>query len=95
MAKKRKNIFKTKTLEPKWDDVDKLTGDQYSRRLHACSRALQDGFYKQDVYKKWILEYCKSAEKWKEHFKTIAKNPDREFRPTLAGLCRLSICRMS
>ena len=81
MAKKRKNIFKTKTIEPKWDDVDKLTGDQYSRRLHAAQEHYRMDF-KQDAYKKWILEYCKSAEKWKEHFKTIAKNPDREFRST-------------
>ena len=90
MAKKRKNVFKTKTIEPKWDDVDKLSGDQYSRRLHAAQEHYRMDF-KQDVYKKWILEYCKTSEKWKEHLKTIAKNPDREFRSTLAGLCRLSL----
>lgn len=90
MAKKRKNVFKTKTIEPKWDDVDKLSGDQYSRRLHAAQEHYRMDF-KQDVYKKWIVEYCKTSEKWKEHLKTIAKNPDREFRSTLAGLCRLSL----
>ena len=50
MAKKRKNVFKTKTIEPKWDDVDKLSGDQYSRRLHAAQEHYRMDF-KQDVYK--------------------------------------------
>ena len=37
MAKKRKgNIFKTKATEPKWDDAKDLTGEQYSRRMHAA-----------------------------------------------------------
>ncbi len=89
MAKKRKNIFKTKTLEPKWDDVDQLTGDQYGRRMHHAQEHYRMD-YKQDVYKKWVLEYCKTSTQWKDHLKTITKNPDREFRPTLAGLCRLA-----
>ena len=90
MAKKRKgNPFKTKTIEPKWEPGEKLTGEQYGRRMHAAQEHYRLDF-KTDAYKKWILEYCKRSDKWKEHVKTISKCPDREFRSSLGGLCRLA-----
>ncbi len=90
MAKKRKgNIFKTEATEPKWDDSKDLTGEQYSRRMHAAQEHYRMDF-KSDAYKRWILEYCKTSEKWKDHVKTISKNRDGEFRSTLGGLCRLA-----
>jgi hypothetical protein len=90
MAKKRKgNIFKTKATEPKWDDAKDLTGEQYSRRMHAAQEHYRMDF-KTDAYKKWIIEYCKRSDKWKDNVKTISKCPDREFRSSLAGMCRLA-----
>tara|TARA_B100001287_G_scaffold271098_1_gene270867 strand:- start:1284 stop:2558 length:1275 start_codon:yes stop_codon:yes gene_type:complete len=90
MAKKRQpKFFKTKTVEPKWEPGEELTGEQYSRRMHAAQEHYRLDF-KTDAYKKWIIEYCKRSDKWKDHVKTISKCPDREFRSSLGGLCRLS-----
>ena len=59
MAKKRKgNIFKTKTIEPKWQPGEELTGEQYSRRMHSAQEHYRMDF-KTDAYKKWIIEYVK------------------------------------
>ena len=90
MAKRKQPKFhKTKAIEPKWEPGEKLTGEQYSRRMHAAQEHYRMDF-KTDAYKKWILEYVKKSDKWKDHLKTISKCPDREFRSSLGGLCRLA-----
>ena len=35
--KKQPKFFKTKAVEPKWEPGEKLTGEQYSRRMHAAT----------------------------------------------------------
>lgn len=90
MAKRKQPKFlKTKSVEPKWEPGEQLTGEQFSKRYHAATEHYRMDF-KADAYKKWILEYVKKSDKWKEHLKTISKCPDREFRSSLGGLCRLS-----
>ena len=90
MAKRKQPKFlKTKSVEPKWEPGEQLTGEQYGRRMHAATEHYRMDF-KSDAYKKWIIEYIKKSEKWKPQLKTISKCPDRDFRSSLGGLCRLS-----
>ena len=90
MAKRKQpKFFKAKSVEPKWEPGEQLTGEQYGRRMHAATEHYRMDF-KSDAYKKWIIEYIKKSEKWKPQLKTISKCPDRDFRSSLGGLCRLS-----
>ena len=46
--------------------------------------------FKTDAYKKWILEYVKKSEKWKEQLKDYFQMSQTENLDPIRGLCRLA-----
>lgn len=88
----KRKIFKTKAVEPKYENLDKLTGQEYARfKDHALQYYRID--CNQTDYKQWTIEYMESIAygDWKDKLPIIKKNPDREFNSTLGGICRMRL----
>lgn len=71
------------SLSAEWD------GEQFSRAKDAAFQYFRMEKKSAD-YKKYVLEYVKTNDKWKEHFKTIDKAPDHRFNSTLGTMCNLT-----
>ena len=89
--RRKKKIIRrssTKSTEPKWDDALELTGEQYSRRKGSALDCYRLD-YKNADYKRWVLEWAKADETWKDKAKTLSKVPESRFHATVGGCCRL------
>lgn len=92
MAVKKKVATKrrvsNKSAEPKWDDYEKLSGAEYGRRKQYALEFYRFE-YKSSDFKKFVMEYVSNNDDWKEHKKTLSKNPDSAFNGTLGSVCRM------
>jgi len=89
VAQKRK-VYKTKTLEPKYEDLDKFSGQQYSRFKDTALTYYRLECKNTD-YKQWTIDYLENFN-YSEHkdiIDIVRKNPEREFNCTLGGICRM------
>lgn len=89
-SKKKKPIVRRqKSLggEPKWDDWEKMTPQEYSRHIHTCS-----DYYRLEKkpadFKKYVIEYCKKTDTWTDYVTKFEKIPDNRFNCTIGGLCK-------
>ena len=92
MAKKKvaTRRVSNKSAEPKWDDMDTITPEEFGRRKHQAFEFYRLE-YKSTDYKKWVLEYVSQNDKWKKHKKAIAKSADARFNGTLGSVCRMRL----
>jgi len=90
MAKKKTVIRKTKnTNVPNFEGSADWDGEQFSRAKDAAFE-----YYrlekKNSDFKKYVLDYVKTSDKWKEHLSTLNKAPDNKFNSTLGSICKLT-----
>jgi len=92
MAKKKvaTRRVSNKSAEPKWDDMDSITPEEFGRRKHQAFEFYRLE-YKSADYKKWVIDYVSQNDKWKEHKKAIAKSADARFNGTLGSICRMRL----
>lgn len=82
--------IKNTNLPPDFAESKDWTGEQFSR---AKDHAYQ--YYRLEKknadFKKYVLDYVKTSDKWKEKYKVISKAPDNKFNSTLGALCKLTL----
>jgi len=92
MAKKKvvKRRVSNKNGEPQWDDLETITPEDFGRRKHYAFEFYRLE-YKSSDYKKWVLDYVSTSDKWKKHKKAISKSADSGFNGTLGSVCRMRL----
>ena len=88
MAKRK--VYKAKQTEPKYEDLDKFTGQQYARFKDTALTYYRLECKNTD-YKQWTIDYLENFN-YSEHkdiIDIVKKNPEREFNCTLGGVCRM------
>lgn len=89
VAKKKKVARRIKGLnsEPKWDSWEKLSPMEFGRLCNAASE-----YYRLDCkssdYKKYVVDYCKASDQWKDYASKFSKIPDGRYNSVVGGLCR-------
>ena len=91
MAKKKVITRRPKnTNVPDFTESASWGGEQFSR---AKDSAFQ--YYrlekKNSDYKKYVLDYVKTNDKWKDSLEAISKAPDNQFNSTLGAMCKLTM----
>jgi hypothetical protein len=90
MAKKKTVTRRTKnTNVPDFTESASWDGEQFSRAKDAAFEYFRLEKKSTD-FKKYVLDYCKTSDKWKEHITTLSKAPDSKFNSTLGSLCILT-----
>jgi len=90
--KKKKVITRRKagSAEPKWDEWEKLTPENYGRLINESL-----DYYRLDCknadYKRYVVEYCKNNEQWKSYATKFSKIPDGRYSSTIGALCRQAV----
>jgi len=91
--KKKKVIarrVKSTSGEPKWEEWQKLTPEQYGR-LITSSMDYYRLENKSSDYKIWAIEYCKQTDKWKPYAEKFSKIPDGRWTSVVGSLCRQAL----
>ena len=89
MAKKKTVARRTKNTNiPDFEGSAEWNGKEFSRAKDAAFEYFRLEKKSSD-YKKYVLDYVKTSEKWKEHHATINKAPDNKFNSTLGAICNL------
>ena len=91
MAKKKTVTRRTKnTNVPDFTDSVNWDGEKFSRAKDAAFE-----YYrlekKNSDYKKYVLDYVKTNDKWKDSLEAISKAPDNQFNSTLGAMCKLTM----
>ena len=90
MAKKKTIVRKTKnTNVPNFEGSAEWDGEKFSRAKDAAFEYYRLEKKNAD-FKKYVMEYVKASDKWKEHATTLAKAPDNKFNSTLGSICKLT-----
>jgi len=90
MAKRKVIARRPKnTNVPNFEGSAEWDGEKFSRAKDAAYQ-----YYRMEKknadYKKYILDYVKTSDKWKEHAQAIAKAPDWKFNSTLGAVCKMT-----
>ena len=86
--KKPARRVSTKLTEPDISKANELDGQQFSRLRDQCYEYYRWEAKSADC-KRYVIDYCKSKDEWKDKTKAIQKNPDWRFGSTLGASCRL------
>ena len=86
--KKPARRVSTKLTEPDISKANELNGQQFSRLRDQCYEYYRWEAKSADC-KRYVIDYCKSKDEWKDKTKAIQKNPDWRFGSTLGASCRL------
>lgn len=90
MAKKKTITRRTKnTNVPNFEGSADWDGEKFSRAKDAAFEYYRLEKKSAD-FKKYVMEYVKTSDKWKEHANTLAKAPDNKFNSTLGSVCKLT-----
>lgn len=87
---KRKTVVKREknTSIPDFTDSASWTGAEFSRaKDHAFQYYRLEKKYSD--YKKYVLDYVKTDDKWKDKVSILNKAPENRFNSTLGALCKL------
>jgi len=90
MAKKKTVTRRTKnTNVPNFEGSAEWDGEKFSRAKDAAFEYYRLEKKNAD-FKKYVMEYVKASDKWKEHASTLTKAPDNKFNSTLGTICKLT-----
>ena len=78
------------TNVPNFTDSAEWDGQTFSRAKDAAFQYFRMEKKNSD-YKKYVLDWAKTSDKWKEHIDTLNKAPDWRFNSTLATICNLTM----
>lgn len=91
MAKKKTVTRKTKnTNVPDFSNSAEWDGEKFSRAKDAAFEYFRMEKKSAD-FKKYVLEYIKTSDKWRDQASTITKAPDWRFHSTIGTLCALKM----
>ena len=89
MAKKKVRARAPKnTLVPNFAESSEWDGQTFSRAKDAAFQYFRMEKKNSD-FKKYVLEYVKTSDKWKEQHGTLSKAPESRFHSTLGTICNL------
>jgi len=89
MAKKKKVYRTQKQTLPDFSDSANWEGELFSRRKDQAFQYFRMEKKNAD-FKKYVLDFVKTDDKWQDKLATLQKVPENQFRSTLGALCALT-----